>query len=108
MVFPIANERIDSKIYLIRGQKVMLDFDLADLYQTKTKILKQQVKRNAYRFTADFMFFLTYQEFRNLRSQIVTSSLQWGGSRVPPLAFTEHGVAMLSSVLNSRRAVEVN
>lgn len=99
---------IESKIYLLRGQKVMLDFDLAELYETSTKRLKQQVKRNPERFPHDFMLSLTYQELTNLRSQTVTSSLGWGGSRTLPLAFTEQGIAMLSTVLNSQRAVEVN
>ena len=84
----------------------MLDADLATLYRVPTKVLVQAVKRNAERFPPDFMFQLTPDEFANLRSQIVTSS--WGGRRYPPFAFTEHGVAMLSSVLNSPRAVQVN
>ena len=99
---------IESKIYLIREIRVMLDRDLAELYQVSTKHLNQQVRRNAYRFPSDFMFSLTNHEVMNLKSQIVTSSLAWGGRRKPPLAFTEQGIAMLSSVLNSRRAVEVN
>lgn len=99
---------IESKIYLLRGQKVMFDFDLASLYETETKRLKQQVRRNQKRFPADFMFSLTFQELTNLRSQSVTSSLAWGGLRYPPLAFTEQGIAMLSTVLNSERAIEVN
>lgn len=99
---------IESKIYLLRGQKVMLDFDLAELYETSTRGLKQQVKRNPERFPSDFMFSLTFQELRNLRSQVVISSSTWGGSRTLPLAFTEQGIAMLSTVLNSQRAVEVN
>jgi hypothetical protein len=99
---------IESKIYLIRGQKVMLDFDLASLYEIPTPRLNQQVRRNLFRFPPDFMFPLTIQEFKNLKSQIVISSSGWGGRRTPPLAFTEQGIAMLSSVLNSRRAVSVN
>ncbi len=99
---------VESKIYLIRGQKVMLDFDLALLYEIPTMRLNQQVRRNLFRFPEDFMFSLTNQEFRNLKSQFVISSLSWGGRRSPPLAFTEQGIAMLSSVLNSRRAAEVN
>jgi hypothetical protein len=99
---------IESQIYLIRGQKVMLDHDLAELYQIPTKHLKQQVKRNAERFPADFMFSLTNQELAILRSQIVTSRLNWGGSRYAPIVFTEQGIAMLSSVLHSERAIEVN
>jgi hypothetical protein len=97
---------IESKIYLIRGHKVMLDKDLAKLYGVNTKRLKEQVNRNINRFPSDFMLLLTYQEVRNLRSQIATSS--WGGSRHRPYAFTQEGVAMLSSVLNSKRAVSVN
>jgi len=87
----------------------MLDFDLAELYGVQTKSLKQTVRRNIDRFPSDFMFVLTYQELANLRSQIVTSSSrQWGGTRYRPMAFTEQGVAMLSSVLRSKRAVQVN
>ena len=86
----------------------MLDFDLAELYQVQTIRLNQQVRRNMYRFPEDFMFVLTNQEFINLKSQIVISSSGWGGRRTPPLAFTEQGISMLSSVLNSRRAIEVN
>ncbi len=97
---------IQSKIYTLRDQRVMLDFDLADLYEVPTKALKQAVKRNMKRFPEDFMFELTIEELKILRSQIVTSS--WGGSRYLPFAFTEHGVAMLSSVLNSERSVQVN
>jgi hypothetical protein len=85
---------------------VMLDQDLAELYDVPTKRLNEQVKRNIDRFPGDFMFQLTDEEFENLRSQIATSS--WGGRRVPPYAFTEHGVLMLSSVLNSERAISVN
>jgi hypothetical protein len=99
-------EMITSKIYLIRGQKVMLDRGLAELYGVETRVLKQAVKRNIARFPVDFMFELSRAEFDNLRSQIVISS--WGGIRYRPMAFTEQGVAMLSSVLNSERAVQVN
>lgn len=99
----IPSERILSKIYLIRGMKVMLDKDLAELYDVETKRLKEQVKRNIERFPEDFMFELTKNEFDNLRSQFATSS--WGGIRYMPMAFTEQGVAMLSSVLNSERAI---
>jgi hypothetical protein len=102
----IADERILNKIYYIRGYKVMLDQDLAELYQVPTKRLNEQVKRNIGRFPADFMFSLTQEEFENLKSQNATSS--WGGRRVVPNAFTEHGVLMLSSVLNSERAINVN
>ena len=91
---------------MIRGQKVMVDSDLADLYRVPTKVFNQAVKRNLKRFPKDFMFRLTAKEIRILRSQIVTSS--WGGRRTLPFAFTEQGVAMLSSVLNSERAVQVN
>jgi len=84
----------------------MLDRDLAELYRVETKALKQAVRRNNKRFPVDFMFSLSNQEVKNLRSQIVTSS--WGGSRYLPMAFTEQGVAMLSSVLNSERAIQVN
>ena len=104
---PIPKEEsISSLIYIIRGEKVMLDFDLAYLYGIETKRLKEQVKRNISRFPDDFMFQLTDEEFRNLRSQIATSS--WGGSRYRPKVFTEQGVAMLSSILNSERAISVN
>ena len=102
----VLMERITSKIFLVRKQKVMLDRDLAELYGVETKVLKQAVKRNIDRFPHDFMFELTSDEFQNLRSQIVTSS--WGGTRYIPMAFTEQGVAMLSSVLRSKRAVQVN
>lgn len=95
-----------SKIHIIRGKKVMLDEDLAELYKVKTKRLNEQVKRNQERFPLDFMFQLTHIEFENLRSQNATSS--WGGRRIPPYVFTEHGVLMLSSVLKSKRAIEVN
>ncbi len=104
LIIPI--ERIQQCIYLIRKQKVMLDKDLAALYGVETKVLIQAVKRNIDRFPIDFMFQLSDAEFGNLRSQIVTSS--WGGRRYLPYAFTEQGVAMLSSVLRSERAVEVN
>ena len=102
----VSIELIASKICLIRNMKVMLDRDLAELYGVETKVLKQAVRRNIERFPADFMFELTKDEFNNLRSQIVTSS--WGGARYLPMAFSEHGVLMLSSVLNSERAVQVN
>lgn len=98
---------IEKSIYLIRDQKVMLDEDLARLYHVRTKALVQAVKRNLKRFPEDFMFQLTIEEYSSLRSQIVTSSGR-PGRRALPYAFTEHGVAMLSSVLNSERAVEVN
>lgn len=97
---------IQNKILEVRGQYVMLDFDLAEMYQTETKILNQSVKRNAGRFPPDFMFQLTEKEFNSLRSQFVTSKK--GGKRRPPYAFTELGVAMLSSVLRSPVAIEIN
>ena len=99
-------EIIENKIYVFRGSKVMLDRDLAKLYGVETKVLLQSVKRNKDRFPEDFSFQLTQQEFTNLRSQIVTSS--WGGQRYQPFVFTEHGVAMLSSVLKSKKAIAVN
>lgn len=99
-------EIINNKIHVIRNQKVMLDFDLAFLYQIETKRLKEAVRRNIDRFPEDFMFELTKEEFKNLRSQFATSS--YGGTRYMPFAFTEQGVAMLSSVLNSKKAIEVN
>jgi len=97
---------LQSKIYILRDKQVMFDVDLAILYGVKTKQLKQAVKRNINRFPSDFMFALTPDELENLRSQFVTSS--WGGTRYAPFAFTEQGVAMLSSVLNSETAIEVN
>ena len=125
------NTVIQNKIYELRGQKVMFDFDLAELYEVETKVLNQAVKRNSDRFPEDFMFRLTneewkiqrsqivtfepdrklgpkYQpgEFDNLKSQFVTSS--WGGSRKLPFAFTEHGVTMLSSILRSPKAIKMN
>ncbi len=97
---------IQSKIFEIRGYRVMLDFDLAELYQVETKYLKRAVKRNIERFPHDFMFELNQEEFENLRCKIGTSS--WGGSRYSPFAFTQEGVAMLSSVLRSSTAIQVN
>lgn len=97
---------IESRIFQIRGKKVMLDKDLAFLYSVETKVLIQAVKRNIRRFPEDFMFQLTKEEFNSLRSQFVTSKR--GGTRYLPYAFTEQGVAMLSSVLNSERAILVN
>ncbi|MBF4472997.1 ORF6N domain-containing protein [Flavobacterium sp. HJJ] len=102
----IPSEIITNKIYFIRNQKVMLDSDLAELYAIETKQLKRQVRRNLERFPDDFMFELSAVEFEILRSQIGTSS--WGGNRLAPMAFTEQGVAMLSSVLNSPTAIKVN
>ena len=97
---------IQHKIFEIRGQKVMLDFDLAQLYEIETKVLKQSIRRNLNRFPSDFMFELTPDEFTSFRSQIVTSS--WGGTRYLPFAFTEHGVTMLASILNSDKAININ
>jgi len=102
----LPDEAILHKIYRIREQKVMLDSDLAALYGVETKALNQAVKRNRERFPEDFMFELTQEEFNNLRSHFVTST--WGGRRYPPNAFTEQGVAMLSSVLTSATAIAVN
>jgi hypothetical protein len=102
----IPSERIESKIHFIRGRKVMLDKDLADLYKVTTGALNQAVKRNPERFPDEFMFQLTKDELNNLKSQFVTSS--WGGVRKLPFVFTEHGVLMLSSVLKSDRAIQVN
>ncbi len=102
----ISDELVMNNIYLIRGQKVMLDFDLSILYKVETKRLNEQVNRNKERFPEDFMFRLTKDEYENLRSQIATS--RWGGTRYIPMAFTEQGVAMLSSVLNSPTAIAVN
>ena len=103
----IPVEWIERRIYVIRGQKVMLSPHLAEIYQVETRALVQAVKRNIERFPEDFMFQLTDEEFAHLKSQIVISS--WGGSRrAAPYAFTELGVAMLSSVLSSRRAVQMN
>ena len=99
-------ELIQSKIYEIREQKVMIDFDLAALYQVETRVLNQAVKRNMKRFPSDFMFQLTSDEWAILKSQFVISS--WGGTRKLPFAFTEQGLAMLSGVLNSDIAIQVN
>lgn len=102
----LSEETISNKIYYIRNQKVMLDSDLALLYDVETKRLNEQVKRNLSRFPKDFMFQLTENEFENLKSQFATSS--WGGSRKLPFVFTEHGVMMLSSVLKSDKAIQTN
>ncbi|OGI02339.1 MAG: hypothetical protein A2104_03465 [Candidatus Melainabacteria bacterium GWF2_32_7] len=102
----IPEQIIENKIFVIYGLKVMLDSDIAQLYGVETKVLNQAVKRNIGRFPKDFMFQLTNEDFSNLKSQIVTSS--WGGKRKLPYAFTEYGVLMLSSVLNSEKAVQVN
>ena len=105
---PVSVEVIEHRIYLIRGQRVMLDRDLAELYQVQTKNLNKAVKRNLDRFPEDFMFQLTQEQTRALRFQIGTSNEGRGGRRYLPYAFTQEGVAMLSSVLNSERAVQVN
>jgi hypothetical protein len=102
----IIQESIEQKIFLIRGQKVMIDRDLALLYNVHTKVLLQAVKRNKDRFPIDFMFQLNNKESLNLRSQFVTSS--WGGRRYLPYVFTEQGIAMLSSVLKSKKAIQIN
>ena len=101
-------ERIENAIYLIRDEKVMLDRDLATLYGTSTKALKQAVRRNIRRFPEDFMFVLDRDEFRIWRSQFVTSKSDQKGLRYAPMAFTEHGILMLSSVLQSEQAIQVN
>jgi len=102
----ISQEVVVRKIFVIRGRKVMMDKDLAELYGVETKVLLQAVKRNRERFPSDFMYLLTKDEVAILRSQIVTS--RWGGLRYLPYAFTEQGIAMLSSVLRSKKAIEVN
>ncbi len=104
----VPDERIMDKIYLIRDQKVMLDRDLAVLYGVETKVLKQAVKRNIARFPEDFMFEMTKGEFEIWRSQFVTSNSERMGLRYAPFCFSEQGVTMLSCVLNSKRAIEVN
>jgi len=104
----IPIERIEKSIMLIRGDKVLLDRDLAELYRVKTKVLKQAVRRNIKRFPSDFMFELSKEEFDDWRSQFVTSNSDKMGLRYKPMAFTEQGVAMLSSVLKSPRAIQVN
>ena len=104
----ITQEKISQRIFIIRGKKIMLDRDLAFLYGVQTKVLNQAVKRNIKRFPEDFMFQLTEEEFGNWKSQIVTSNSDKKGLRKRPQAFTEHGILMLSSVLNSDKAIEVN
>ena len=106
---PVPVELIERRIYLIRGQKVMLDSDLAEVYQVATKRLNEAVRRNRERFPEDFMFQLNHAELKNWRSQIATSNpAARMGIRRPPYAFTEHGVAMLSAVLNSGRAIHMS
>jgi hypothetical protein len=104
----VPADMIESRILLIRGCRIMLDSDLAELYQVSTKRLNEQVKRNRHRFPTDFMFQVTPEEVQNLRSQIATSSRGHGGRRYLPFAFTEHGAVMLASVLNSPVAVEAS
>jgi len=104
----IPDELIINKIYVIRGQKVMIDRDLAELYAVETRILKQQVKRNLSRFPEDFMYELTKEELEEWRNQFGSTSREVKGLRIPPFVFTEHGVLMLASVLNSERAVQMN
>lgn len=104
----VTPEQIETMIYVIRGQKVMLDSDLAKLYEVETRYLNKAVKRNIKRFPDDFMFKLTDDEFKTLMFQIGTSMDGRGGRRKNPVVFTENGVAMLSGVLNSDRAIEVN
>jgi hypothetical protein len=104
----ILGKRVDSKILLIRGQRLILDTDLAELYGVEVKRLNEQVKRNSRRFPDDFVFRLTSEETANLRSQIATSSSNYGGRRYLPNAFTEHGAIMAASVLNSERADEMS
>jgi len=104
----LPDEVLMNKIYMIRGLKIMLYRDLAELYGVETKRLKEQVKRNRERFPVDFMFELTDSEFTNWRSQFATSNSDKMGLRYKPFCFTEHGVLMLSSVLNSTKAIQVN
>src|SRR5690606_34461491 len=104
----IADESVMNQIYVIRGQKVMLDRDLAALYGVETRVLKQAVRRNIDRFPEDFMFEMTTEELQNWRSQFVTSNSDRQGLRYTPFCFTEQGVAMLSSVLNSKQAIYIN
>ncbi len=104
----LPDEAIISKIYVIRGKKVMIDRDLAELYDVETRVLNQAVKRNEKRFPEDFMFQMTKEEMQEWKSQIVISNSEKMGLRKPPLVFTEQGVAMLSSVLNSKQAILVN
>ena len=104
--YAIPETLVTSKIYIVRNKKIMLDRDLAELYEVETRVLNQAVNRNIERFPEEFMFQLTNEEFEILKSQIVISS--WGGTRKMPFAFTEYGVAMLSSVLRSKRAIQVN
>jgi len=102
----VAEQKILNRIFVIRGEKVMLDRDLAELYGVETKVFNQSIRRHADRFPKDFMFRLNEKEWKDLRSQIMTSS--WGGVRYKPAVFTEQGIAMLSGVLNSQTAIAVN
>jgi len=104
----VATEQITEKIYLLRGAKVMLDKDLATLYRVETKYLKQSVRRNINRFPDDFMFELSKEEFADLKSQIANADSEKKSLRYSPMVFTEQGVAMLSSILRSDRAIQVN
>src|ERR1044072_3695926 len=104
----ILANKVSSKIQVLRGQKVILDSDLAELYGVPVKQLNQQIKRNADRFPSDFVFRLSPAEYRSLRSQIVTSNSSRGGRRYLPNAFTEHGAIMAATVLNSKRAIEMS
>jgi len=104
----VAEEAILNKIYVIRDKKIMLDYDLAEMYDVETKQLKRQVRRNIDRFPEDFMFELTQDEHESLNLRYQNGTSTWGGARYLPMAFTEQGVAMLSSVLNSSRAIQVN
>lgn len=104
----LPDEIVMNKIYVVRGMKVMLDRDLAGLYGVETRRLKEQVRRNIDRFPEDFMFEMTKQELADWRSQFATSNREKMGIRIPPFVFTEHGVLMLSSVLNSSQAIKVN
>ncbi len=104
----LTEDLVVNKIVTIRDQKVMLDRDLAHLYQIETKRLKEAVRRNSTRFPSDFMFELTESEFKNWRTQFASSNSDKMGLRIPPMVFTEYGVLMLSSVLNSERAIDVN
>ena len=105
---PVSEDSIVNRIYLIRGMQVMLDFDLSGLYEVETKQLKRAVRRNFERFPADFMFELTSEELRKWRCQNGTSNFATMGLRIPPFAFTEHGILMLASVLNNTRAIQIN
>jgi len=104
----VAIAKIENLIYIVRGQRVMLDFHLAEMYGVPTRTLNQAVRRNLERFPADFMFQLTKQEVTNLKSQFVISSFSYGGRRSLPLVFTEHGAIMAANVLNSDRAVSAS